>query len=86
MADLSPTIDAENLDFESTLIELEKVVTELDGEIKLERALSLFDRGMLLSAKCQKFLETAEQKIAVLRKNNEGALSLQPLSEEGDDQ
>lgn len=71
--------DAKSLDFESTLAELEKVVAELEGEVKLERALELFECGMKLSGQCRSFLETAEQKVEVLRRNADGALSLEPL-------
>jgi exodeoxyribonuclease VII small subunit len=66
---------AEDVDFETALTELEKVVTELDGDIKLERALELFDKGMKLSAHCESFLKTAEQKIEVLRRSATGAVS-----------
>lgn len=61
-----------SLDFEATLSELEKVVTELDGEVKLERALELFDRGMKLSVDCETFLKGAEQKIEVLKRTAAG--------------
>jgi exodeoxyribonuclease VII small subunit len=60
------------LDFEAALIELEKVVGELDGEVKLERALELFDKGMRLSVDCESFLKTAEQKIEILRRTANG--------------
>lgn len=61
-----------SLDFEATLSELEKVVTELDGEVKLERALELFDRGMKLSVDCETFLKGAEQKIEILKRTAAG--------------
>ncbi len=53
---------AKTIDFETSLKELEQVVSELDGEIKLERALSLFERGMALSTQLESFLKVAEQK------------------------
>jgi len=65
----------EDVDFETALSELEKVVTELDGDIKLERALELFDKGMKLSVHCESFLKIAEQKIEVLRRTAAGAVS-----------
>ncbi len=74
MTQCSPQADTETPDFEATLFELEKVVTELDGEIKLDRALELFDRGMKLSTICQNFLRSAEQKIEVLRRSADGEL------------
>ncbi|HEY9676753.1 MAG TPA: exodeoxyribonuclease VII small subunit [Drouetiella sp.] len=61
-----------SLDFETTLGELEKVVSELDGEVKLERALELFDRGMKLSIDCETFLKGAEQKIEILKRTAAG--------------
>ena len=73
---------SETLDFEATLVELEKVVTELDGEVKLERALTLFDRGMQLSHHCEAFLRAAEQKVEVLKKSHEGSLFLERFEPE----
>lgn len=66
------------LDFEATLAELEKVVCELDGEVKLERALELFDRGMKLSLDCETFLKGAEQKIEILKRTATG-ITTQPF-------
>ncbi len=71
-----------NTDFEATLTELEKVVAELDGEVKLEKALALFDKGMKLSSSCQKFLKTAEQKVEVLKRTAEGNLVTKPFAGE----
>jgi len=67
-----------SLDFEATLTELEKVVTELDGDVKLERALELFDRGMKLSVDCETFLKSAEQKIEILKRTASG-LTTEPF-------
>jgi exodeoxyribonuclease VII small subunit len=55
--------------FEACLEELEKVVRELEsGELPLERALELFERGMGLSAACRKQLEDAETRVEILMK------------------
>ncbi len=67
------TID-KGQDFEAALAELEKVVLELEGEVKLEQALSLFDRGMKLSQSCEQFLKSAEQKIEVLKRATAGGV------------
>lgn len=61
-------------DFETTLGELEKIVKELEGEVKLEVALALFDRGMKLSQSCEEFLKAAEQKIEVLKRTANGVI------------
>ncbi len=70
------TKDEAEPDFEATISELEKVVQELEGDVKLEHALSLFDRGMKLSARCKTFLDSAEQKVELLRRDAAGTLSL----------
>lgn len=69
-------------DFETTLSQLECIVTELEGEIKLERALSLFEQGMKLSGQCQKFLQSAEQQIEVLKRATDGTVSTVAFNEE----
>lgn len=70
---------SQTLDFEAALAELEKVVGELDGEVKLDRALDLFDKGMKLSLDCENFLKNAEQKIEILRKTATGGLVTEPF-------
>lgn len=69
-------------DFEETLSELEKVVQLLEGEIKLEEALRLFDRGMQLSQHCESFLKSAEQRIEILKKAANGTLVTEKFNEE----
>jgi exodeoxyribonuclease VII small subunit len=59
-------------DFETMLSSLEKIVSQLEGELKLEEALSLFEQGLELSQECEKFLKTAENKIEVLRRTASG--------------
>ena len=57
--------------FEASLAELEKVVHELEsGDLPLERALELFERGVQLSDRCRKQLEEAETRVEVLIKRN----------------
>jgi exodeoxyribonuclease VII small subunit len=53
--------------FESGLQELEQIVKEMEGgDLPLERALELFERGMRLSESCRKQLEEAETRIEML--------------------
>ncbi|HTR35989.1 MAG TPA: exodeoxyribonuclease VII small subunit [Bryobacteraceae bacterium] len=53
--------------FESGLQELEQIVKEMEsGELPLERALELFEKGMRLSETCRKQLEEAETRIEML--------------------
>jgi exodeoxyribonuclease VII small subunit len=53
--------------FEAGLQELELIVKEMEsGDLPLERALELFERGMRLSETCRKQLEEAETRIEML--------------------
>jgi exodeoxyribonuclease VII small subunit len=67
----------ESIDFEAAIGELEKVVTQLDSETKLEKALALFERGMKLSSQCEAVLKAAEQKVEVLKRSADGELVLE---------
>jgi len=58
--------------FETGLQELELVVKQLEsGELPLERALELFEKGMELSNACRKQLEEAETRVEMLVKKND---------------
>ena len=58
--------------FESGLQELEQIVKEMEsGELPLERALELFEKGMRLSETCRKQLEEAETRIELLVRKGE---------------
>ena len=55
------------LTFESGLQQLESIVKEMEGgELPLERALELFERGMKLSDACRKQLQDAETRVEIL--------------------
>lgn len=69
------------LSFESALEELEKVVKQLEsGDLPLEEALRLFERGIQLSETCRKQLEDAETRIEILMKKD-GKIEPQPFPE-----
>jgi exodeoxyribonuclease VII small subunit len=58
--------------FEAGLDELESVVKELEsGELPLERALELFEKGMKLSAACRTQLEAAETRVEILTRKGD---------------
>ncbi|HEX8984836.1 MAG TPA: exodeoxyribonuclease VII small subunit [Bryobacteraceae bacterium] len=68
--------------FEACLEELEKVVKELEnGELPLERALELFEKGVGLSESCRKQLQDAETRIEALLAKN-GKLAPEPFGPE----
>jgi exodeoxyribonuclease VII small subunit len=53
--------------FETGLDELEKIVKEMEsGDLPLERALALFEKGVALSEACRKQLDEAETRVEIL--------------------
>lgn len=69
----------EPLSFEACLEELEKTVKELEsGDLPLEKALELYERGVALSETCRKQLEEAEMRVEILMKR-EGRVQAEPF-------
>jgi exodeoxyribonuclease VII small subunit len=65
--------------FEVCLEELEKVVKQLEGgDLPLERALELFEKGVELSESCRRQLEEAETRVEMLIRKN-GKLQPEPF-------
>lgn len=63
----------DNPSFETALHGLEEVVEQLEGgDLSLEASLALYERGVTLSAHCQKALDGAEQKVKLLNDNGTG--------------
>ncbi len=66
--------------FEEAISRLEAVVRELeDGRLPLERALDLFTEGIELSRVCSRNLESAEQRIAILTRDDKGKVVLKEV-------
>lgn len=66
--------------FETSLLELEKIVRELEqGDLSLEESLKLFENGVKLSRQCQERLDQAERRIEILLKDENGNPSLQAI-------
>jgi exodeoxyribonuclease VII small subunit len=69
MPEQAPSPQDAPLSFETGLLQLENIVKEMEsGELPLERALELFERGMKLSDACRKQLEEAETRVEILIK------------------
>ena len=59
------------IDFEKSLKQLETLVDKLEkGELSLEDSLKNFEQGVKLTRECRQALQTAEQKISVLNKED----------------
>jgi exodeoxyribonuclease VII small subunit len=60
------------IDFEKSLKQLEALVNKLEkGEVSLEESLKQFELGVKLTRECRQALQSAEQKIAVLSKQDD---------------
>ena len=54
----------EELSYEEALVELEEIVSALEGEqSQLDESIKLFERGQALAARCSALLEAAELKV-----------------------
>lgn len=57
-------MDINTFSYEQAYEQLEVVIAQLEsGELSLEKSVELYQQGKLLSAHCQKLLETAELNI-----------------------
>lgn len=64
----------ENMTFEQAMTRLEEIVRMLEkGDAPLEKSLELFAEGTELIKYCGAVLDTAEQKVVMLRKGEDGA-------------
>ncbi|MDP9501278.1 exodeoxyribonuclease VII small subunit [Bisgaard Taxon 45] len=66
--------DKNALDFETTLQQLEEIVTRLEsGSLPLEDALKAFENGVFLANLGQERLQQAEQRIQILLQKSDSA-------------
>ena len=73
---------AENkMTFESALARLEEIVRAMEsGSAALDSSLALFEEGIGLVKFCPKALDTAEQKVKILQKDENGELTEAPFA------
>ena len=73
------------LSFEASMQRLDEIVRQLErGDVPLEESLALFEEGSGLIARCSNLLDTAEQKVVMLKKGADGnPVELPFESEEG---
>ena len=59
--------------FEEQIQELETIINELEnGKLNLDDSVVKFEEGMKISKECNKMLENAEKKIAILLNDENG--------------
>jgi exodeoxyribonuclease VII small subunit len=72
------------LPFEDAFAQLEEVVQRLEGgDLPLEEALALYERGMALAGHCQTLLDQAELRVTRLVGQGEDVEEV-PFEEEGE--
>lgn len=63
-----------DLSFETAYVELDGIIARLEsGELPLEDAVALYERGRQLAAHCQTLLDSAELRVSQL--NDDGTLT-----------
>ena len=71
--------DIASLSFEDALKELEEIVSRLEkGQVKLDEAISAYERGALLKRHCEQKLAEAKMKIEKIQFAPDGSVSGQP--------
>ena len=71
--------------FEDALAALEESVRRLEaGDLKLEEALELFEKGVAASRTCGQWLDQTRERVQVLTADAEGQFRLSFLDDEDD--
>jgi exodeoxyribonuclease VII small subunit len=76
-----PTVpkDIASLSFEDALKELEGIVQQLErGQVKLDEAITAYERGALLKRHCEQKLAEAKMKVEKIVFSADGTVSSQP--------
>jgi exodeoxyribonuclease VII small subunit len=68
--------DISNLSFEAALLELERIVAELEsGKAELERSIQVYERGAALKAHCETKLKAAQLRVEKIIVGSGGVVS-----------
>ncbi|MBV8189214.1 MAG: exodeoxyribonuclease VII small subunit [Alphaproteobacteria bacterium] len=67
------------MSFEDALKELEGIVKQLEqGQVKLDEAITAYERGALLKKHCEQKLAEAKLKVDKIMISADGSVSVQP--------
>lgn len=73
--------------FEQAIVDLKGIVSKLEGgDLPLEDALSLFEKGIELTKYCNQKLDAAEKKVEILLKDEKGDLRTEPFEHSPDEE
>lgn len=71
------TGDIASLSFEEALAELERIVRSLEGgQLRLEEAITAYERGAALRAHCENKLREAEARVQAIVQRADGSLDV----------
>lgn len=71
------------LSFEDALTELEKIVRGLEsGQMKLEDAISAYERGAALRRHCESKLAEAEMRVRAIVVREDGSVAIESLADD----
>lgn len=70
-----------DMTFEQAMAELEQVLNQLErGDVALDDSIKLYERGAALKARCEQMLKEAEEKVAAITLDADGApVGLKPV-------
>lgn len=57
---------------EEKLVKLDKIATQLEGDIPLEKALQLFEEGVKLANECMETLNDCKGKLTIIQEKLRG--------------
>ena len=76
-SDTETSRDIEELSFEDALAELERIVRGLEaGQLKLEDAITAYERGTALKRHCEMKLADVEARVLAITEHSDGSLSV----------
>lgn len=79
--------EPEALDYEAALAELDRVLVRLeDGQVPLEEAMALYERGVRLVRRCSGLLDGVERRVTELTAGADGLPKERPLLLEADEE
>ena len=68
---MTKSVQNDALNFESSLLELEAIVSQMEsGNLPLEQSINAYKHGAALLQTCQKSLSDAEQQVHILTEAN----------------
>ena len=71
--------DIAGLSFEDALKELESIVTQLEqGKVKLDEAITAYERGAALKRHCEAKLREAQLKVDKIVLSQDGSVGVEP--------